>query len=153
MIVAARGVRTFAEHSWHHLRLGRELCPDRKGWLRLAHACLSGLPTGTLSRWAVTMPGASVQSCRLHLNMMFVEDFPERSDADARHDKRGCFGSFAVSILVRLTYRCPRSVVFGMGSSTPFAPWPSYTSGHSVQLPGALAAFQHQAQAKKDLQK
>lgn len=37
-----------------------------------------------------------------------------------------------VTVVVRLReggadYRCPQSVVFGMGSSTPFAPWPSYT--------------------------
>jgi hypothetical protein len=48
--------------------------------------------------------------------MMFVEDFPERSDADARHDKRGCFGSFAVSFLVRLTYSLPSTGSISSGS-------------------------------------
>lgn len=46
-------------------------------------------------------------------------------------------------------YRCPHSVVLGMESAAPFAPWPSYTSGHSVQLPKALADFRQRARARE----
>lgn len=37
-------------------------------------------------------------------------------------------------------YRCPESIVWGGYSAKPFAPWPSYSEGRSVQLKDKLAA-------------
>lgn len=35
-------------------------------------------------------------------------------------------------------YRCPKTIVLGMWSNLPFAPWPDYTEGTSVKLAGEM---------------
>lgn len=43
-------------------------------------------------------------------------------------------------------YRCPQDVLFNRETSEPFAPWPGYVEGTSMQLPKALKLITDQAQ-------
>lgn len=43
-------------------------------------------------------------------------------------------------------YRCPTTLVFDKFSAMPFAPWPSYVSGKSVDLASSIRDMQAQAQ-------
>jgi len=53
-------------------------------------------------------------------------------------------------VLIRITetgadFRCPVSISFGGMSSTPFVPWPSYVTGHSVEMKAAIESASREA--------